>query len=333
MKKFCRTALLGLLTLFCLVTGAGEVKVSAAAGDYIKWIDFTPTYRALCDTLEADIKSHESGSSHQVSWIELLAALAAANGGNFASYRSSDTEKLLAKAAEGEDVASLVKNKKLYAYYLEAYGAVLGGMVGSFTEVSVSPDGSESRCERYGLRAFSPVAAGYYYNDFDDFGSSRSFGYKRRHLGHDMLGSIGTPIIAVESGYVSSCGWNRFGGWRIGIKSFDGKRYHYYAHLRKNHPYNDMYEGKIVNAGEVIGYLGMTGYSSKENTNNINIPHLHYGLQIIFDKSQEEGWNQIWIDVYPLTRFLAHNRSRVFKDREAGESYSRVYYLYEETPD
>lgn len=80
-----------------------------------------------------------------------------------------------------------------------------------------------------------------------------------------MLGSIGTPIIAVESGYVEAIGWNRYGGWRIGIRSFDGKRYYYYAHLRRNHPYADMYEGKIVTAGDVIGYLGMTGYSSEEN--------------------------------------------------------------------
>ena len=32
-----------------------------------------------------------------------------------------------------------------------------------------------------------------------------------------------------------------------------------------------MYEGKIVTAGDVIGYLGMTGYSSEENKNNISM--------------------------------------------------------------
>ena len=30
-----------------------------------------------------------------------------------------------------------------------------------------------------------------------------------------------------------------------------------------------MQEGKTVKAGDVIGYLGMTGYSLKENVNNI----------------------------------------------------------------
>lgn len=51
------------------------------------------------------------------------------------------------------------------------------------------------------------------------------------------MGSIGTPIIAVESGTVEHLGWNQYGGWRVGIRSLDGKRYYYYAHLRKNHHY------------------------------------------------------------------------------------------------
>jgi murein DD-endopeptidase MepM/ murein hydrolase activator NlpD len=145
------------------------------------------------------------------------------------------------------------------------------------------------------------------------------------------MGSIGTPIIAVESGYVEACGWNAYGGWRIGIRSFDGRRYYYYAHLRKGHPYNDIYEGKIVNAGDVIGYLGMTGYSTREDTNNINTPHLHYGLQIIFDKSQKDGSNQIWVDMYEITRFLYVQRSGI---RKIGNEYnSIVSFIYSESPD
>ena len=128
------------------------------------------------------------------------------------------------------------------------------------------------------------------------------------------MGSVGTPIIAVEAGYVEACGWNQYGGWRIGIRSFDGLRYYYYAHLRKGHPFCDIYEGKIVDAGEVIGYLGMTGYSKKEDTNNIDTPHLHFGVQLIFDPSQKDGANQIWIDLYELTRFLSANKSSVTRD-------------------
>ena len=53
----------------------------------------------------------------------------------------------------------------------------------------------------------------------------------------------------------------------------------------------------------------MTGYSTRENVNNINIPHLHFGMQIIFDESQKDGNNEIWIDVYDIINLLSKNRS------------------------
>lgn len=86
-----------------------------------------------------------------------------------------------------------------------------------------------------------------------------------------------------------------------------------------------MYEGKIVKAGDVIGYLGMTGYSAKENVNNINVPHLHFGMQLIFDESQKEGTNQIWIDVYEIINFLKKNKSQVYKAHEDTNDYERVF--------
>jgi murein DD-endopeptidase MepM/ murein hydrolase activator NlpD len=129
----------------------------------------------------------------------------------------------------------------------------------------------------------------------------------------------------VESGYVEALGWNQYGGWRIGIRSFDKKRYYYYAHLRKNFPYRkDLAVGSIVQAGDVIGYLGRTGYSSNENANNIRTPHLHFGLQLIFDESQKESNNEIWVDCYDLIQFLYRNRCETSKNQETKE-YTRVY--------
>ncbi len=37
------------------------------------------------------------------------------------------------------------------------------------------------------------------------------------------------------------------------------------------------------------------------------------GLQLIFSESQKEGNNEIWIDVYPLTRFLAKHTQAAVK--------------------
>lgn len=295
--------------------------------NFIKWVDFNVPYSVLEKALALDIKSYESET--RLNWIELISYLATKYGGNFKNYKSSDMDKLVNALNEGEVMADLTENFKHYPYYYEAYVAVLGGFVGEF-EVEIEDKnnpGSKISVKKYGLKAFSPIARGYGFSHYDDFGNSRSYGFKRRHLGNDLMGSIGTPIIAVESGIVEALGWNKYGGWRVGIRSFDGKRYYYYAHMRKNHPYNNVLaEGQIVKAGDVIGYLGMTGYSTKRNVNNIKTPHLHFGMQLIFDESQKESNNEIWIDVYAIVNLLQKNRSAVYKDIDLND-YFRVYNI------
>ena len=54
--------------------------------------------------------------------------------------------------------------------------------------------GTVNWTKKYGLKGFSPIAKSFPYNDYDDFGVARSYGYKREHLGHDMMGQTGTPI-------------------------------------------------------------------------------------------------------------------------------------------
>ena len=311
--------------------GKATEELACASDGYIKLIDFDVTAAALADAVRYDVDSY--GSDNHVSLVTLLALLGTRYGGDFKRYKKADMKELFEALTSGKEPAELVKNKKTYDYYVKAYGAVLDGAVGEYGVRSADAADGLLYEKRYGLKLFSPIAAGYYYSHFDDFGAARSYGYKRPHLGHDMMGSVGTPIVAVESGYVEACGWNQYGGWRVGIRSFDGKRYYYYAHLRRGHPYNDVYEGKIVEAGEVIGYLGMTGYSAKEDVNNIDTPHLHFGLQIIFDPSQKDGWNQIWLDMYEFTRFLERSRAEVYYDKELGESVSKSAIIDLSAPD
>lgn len=293
--------------------------VSGTDGDYIKWVDFNVSYEALCTAYDLDVASY--GSPVHLNWIELLAYAGAKGGGKFDKGSISLMQKLASElSGQKTTMQELTSDMKYYNYYYQAYEAVLGGMVGEY-EIEQEDESGEKQWKKvYGLKAFSPIAKGFEYSDYDDFGSSRSYGYKRPHLGHDMMGQIGTPIIAIESGYVEALGWNQYGGWRIGIRSFDGKRYYYYAHLRQNFPYAlDLKEGSVVTAGDVIGYMGHTGYSAKENVNNIETVHLHWGLQLIFDKSQKDGNNEIWIDCYALTRFLYKNRSLTEKNTETKE--------------
>ncbi len=275
---------------------------------FIRWAEFNVPYAALERAMNYDIKAKKEGKD--VSWIQMLSLLATKYGGNWKRYGYKDLDALYNKLKAGESVENITKSK-YYQYFYDVYTAVLSEFIGRHKIEVIDPADKAKKIvsEKYGLKVFSPIAAGYAYSEYDDFGNSRNYGYKRRHLGHDMMGRIGTPVIAVEGGVIAECGWNQYGGWRVGVRSFDTKRYYYYAHLRKDHPYaKGIEKGATVKAGDVIGYLGMTGYSAKENVNNINVPHLHFGLQLIFDESQVKGPAEIWVDVYALTNLLKKNK-------------------------
>lgn len=293
--------------------------------DYIKWVEFNVTCEAMKRAYQYDLDTYEK--EVHLNWVDLLAYLGARYGGDFSGYREQDLEDMAKMLINGEKtIAELASDMQYYAYYREAYGAVLDGMVGEYeTEEAARPAsreaGSEKRMRKvYGLKAFHPIAKSFPYSDYDDFGASRTYGYRRNHLGHDMMGQVGTPVIAVESGYVAELGWNQYGGWRVGINSFDGKRYYYYAHLRQDRPYAEgLKKGAVVQAGDVIGYIGRTGYSREENVNNIDEYHLHFGLQLIFDESQRDGNNEIWVSCYELVRFLYQHQSEVTRNDETKE--------------
>lgn len=298
-------------------TQTADVQSSPSSGtsekkNFIKYVEFNVPYLALKKAMDLDIESHNKGGS--LSWVDILAYLGAKYGGEFSRYKSADMDAFV-KKLETKSIADLTGGMKYFNYYHEAYSAVLSGLLGKY---KINGE------EKYGLIGFLPIAKGYPYSGCDDFGAQRTYGYTRPHLGHDMMAATGTPVIAVESGVVEALGWNQYGGWRIGIRSFDSKRYYYYAHLRQNRPYAaGLSLGSTVKAGDVIGYVGRTGYSSKENVNNIQTSHLHFGLQLIFDESEKECNNEIWIDVYPLTQLLSQNRSAVVRN-DATKEYTRA---------
>lgn len=282
-----------------------EVSTTAQEKKFIKWVDFSVSYEALKQAIDYDISSQQTDI--KLDFISLLAIAACKNGGKFDDKKSKVIDDTVTRIQNGETVESITSNMEYYSYYYQAYSAVLSGFLGQ------TDNG-------YGLKVYSPIASGFSYSHSDDFGNGRSYGFKRKHLGNDLMGSVGTPIVAVEDGIIETMGWNRYGGWRIGIRSYDSKRYYYYAHLRRGHPYvNTLKEGMEVKAGDVIGYLGMTGYSDTEDYNGMQVPHLHFGMQLIFDESQKDSNTEIWIDVYNIVRLLQNTRSKVRKNEEANE--------------
>lgn len=134
----------------------------------------------------------------------------------------------------------------------------------------------------------------------NDWGAERTFGGERRHEGCDIMGDCyadGTyPVVSMTDGVVEKIGWLKLGGWRIGIRSDNGI-YYYYAHLDS---YADgMRAGNRVRAGQEIGRMGSTGYSTVEGTKGNFATHLHVGIYI-----PAEGREDVSINPYYLLRYL-----------------------------
>lgn len=119
-----------------------------------------------------------------------------------------------------------------------------------------------------------PVSLKHTYSYTDNYGAARGWGGRRSHEGIDVFAGYMTPVLSTAYGVVELLGWNEYGGYRIGIRDMYST-YQYYAHL---HGYEgNLKEGDIVEPGQIIGYVGSTGYG-KEGTSGKFPPHLHFGL-------------------------------------------------------
>lgn len=126
----------------------------------------------------------------------------------------------------------------------------------------------------------------------------RSYGGERGHEGTDLMPSVNErglyPVVSMTDGTVESKGWLELGGYRLGIRA-PGGAYFYYAHLDS---YADIEEGDQVKAGDLLGYMGDTGYSEVEGTTG-NFPvHLHLGIYIY------PNGKEISVNPYPVLKLV-----------------------------
>lgn len=106
------------------------------------------------------------------------------------------------------------------------------------------------------------------------WGDTRGWGGIRIHEGTDIFASYGSTVRSVSYGYIEILGWNKFGGWRIGVRGTNNI-YYYYAHLTGYK--KGLKQGDIVKPGDVIGYVGSSGYGPP-GTQGKFPPHLHFGM-------------------------------------------------------
>ena len=94
------------------------------------------------------------------------------------------------------------------------------------------------------------------------------FGQVRPHNGTDFKGDFGEPIWAADGGEVAFSGWMSGYGYTVIINHGNGFST-LYAHQNQAPPVS---VGQLIKQGEVIGYIGSTGYSIG--------PHLHFEIRL-----------------------------------------------------
>jgi murein DD-endopeptidase MepM/ murein hydrolase activator NlpD len=102
------------------------------------------------------------------------------------------------------------------------------------------------------------------------YGSRRHplLGFSAQHNGIDLGAPVGTRIRAAASGIVLRTGYDSRKGKFIALRHKNRYVTHYY-HLSRFA--KEVRRGKRVEQGQIIGYVGRTGWSTG--------PHLHYGMQ------------------------------------------------------
>lgn len=100
------------------------------------------------------------------------------------------------------------------------------------------------------------------------FGTSRSG--RRSHEGLDLLGEVGTPVLAARSGIVTASTMRRGMGMFIVIRHSPSLA-STYGHLSALY----VKKNQIVRQGQVIGAVGKTGNANYRNMQ----PHLHFEIR------------------------------------------------------
>ncbi len=146
------------------------------------------------------------------------------------------------------------------------------------------------------IEAYRPITREYFQRYSSYFGR-RTNPYPGNHEGLDIAAPLGSPVRAWKSGEVVRLSSGRGCGTNITIKA-ENYQYRYChlqgtvvtwetkkAYLNKGHR---LYLGQKVKAGEIVAFVGSTGYSTG--------PHLHIEIKKI------KGKNKRLIDPLPLLK-------------------------------
>ena len=110
-----------------------------------------------------------------------------------------------------------------------------------------------------------------------------------RHEALDIMAPRGTPVVAVDGGRVAKLFTSVAGGITVYQFDRDEKYVYYYAHLDRYAA--GIAEGKWLERGEVLGYVGSTGNARPD------APHLHFTIFRL--GSDKRWWKGKAVNPYP----------------------------------
>jgi len=263
--------------LIALMLGLPSWVARKMFGSYYKISDFAPEHLEMYFTI---------GEEQGVPWYYLAAV--------------DKAEGVMAEDITAERIGRIaiqlrgIENSKQLEQFLEAYRSDK-----EFYRKVREELGKLERIRRVCEDKVFPIAQGYEYDYKDGFGEARTYGGERTHEGIDIMCDKGVPVVSVCDGVVEKKGWLELGGWRLGIRGKDGI-YYYYAHLSRYH--EDIRQGSRVKKGQVIGYVGDSGYGEEGTTGKFD-PHLHFGMY--------EGKEEMAVNPYPFLKMWEKNKVAV----------------------
>lgn len=235
--------------------------------------------RSQASVLKADINETKAFREQQLSEsvLELLEEGSQGEGHKFARMLTNAMLKADFRAVDESLVSSFMEDAVYLKYKREEYQSLLESYEAIWADLE-----------------FFPVKAdGCTFED--TFLAPRTFGGERLHEGTDIFGEVDEsgyyPIVSMTDGVVEKVGWLPLGGYRIGIRS-PGGGYFYYAHLASYD--REFVTGDTVRAGEILGFMGNTGYGPKGTTGKFPV-HLHMGIYIATRHHEELSVNPYWI--------------------------------------
>ncbi len=233
--------------------------------------------KASLDAINAELEEKRQEAD------ELLAELVA---------RGEEYEQELIKVEEAKAAVLLNIAEREAARAEAAYQEWLATYVPPTTEPSSPSEGGDSEggsSEGEADPPRPPVAESDWLTPLDNYWITSPFGERvhpitgevRVHYGVDMAWDEGTPIYASRSGLVTTAGWDDACGNHVVLAHGDG-----YSSIYMHMSGFAVSEGDYVNQGQVIGYIGSTGWSTG--------PHLHFG--IMTGGSYVNPGNYIYLD-------------------------------------